>query len=366
MSENALATTEEKAPAKAKPKDQVRQMLDKMAPEFQAALPAHLPVDRLLRVTMNAISTTPKLLNCDRMSLLKAVMTSAQLGLEPNGPLGQAYLIPFGNQVQFIVGYKGLLSLARNSGEVQSITAQVVRENDEFNYSFGLDEKCDHIPLLSGDRGAITHVYAIARFKDGGHYFDVMSHDDILNIRNSSQGFKYAEKEKKDSPWHLHFEEMARKTVIRRISKYLPMSVQKAAELETQYDLGRTAHVDKFGDVIVDDAPLDALEDNAPIPQGAEDRLDALEELADKATEEEAPEDEVEVEETEETESTYSEQELSEKYDVLLQEVLKAKTQADIKKIIKENKAWMAELPDNLYASADTAINDAYEALKKK
>src|SRR5581483_7497984 len=129
-----------------------------MKPQLEMALPRHLTAERLLRVAMTAVQNTPKLLECDRTSLYAAVMTCAQLGLEPDGVLGQAYLVPFAGRVQFIPGYKGLITLARNSGDVVSISAHEVCKNDRFFYSFGLNERCEHVPA-DGDRGEVTHFY---------------------------------------------------------------------------------------------------------------------------------------------------------------------------------------------------------------
>ncbi len=116
-------------------KEQVKTVgaaLEQMKPQLQAALPKHITPERLVRVALSAIQNTPKLLECDRNSLFRAVLTSAQLGLEPDGILGQAYLIPFAGKVQFIPGYKGLIDLARRSGEVLNIIAKEVYKNDEF------------------------------------------------------------------------------------------------------------------------------------------------------------------------------------------------------------------------------------------
>ncbi len=275
----------------------VREALHQMEPQFKMILPDHLPLERMLRITMTAIQSTPKLLECDRTSLFAAIMTSAQLGLEPDGVLGQAYLVPFGNKVQFIPGYRGLISLARNSGEVVSIAAHEVRENDRFDYAFGLNERCEHVPA-NGDRGEVTHYYAIAKFKDGGHHFDVMSVADVEKIRDDSQGYKSAMRFAKrdrdgnitfaNTPWWSHPVEMGKKTMIRRIAKYLPMNVQKAAALSDAYDRGQAAHIAGDGGVTIDG---DFTEPNDP-PQieGDGGKLDQFEaDLDDGADDEPEP-----------------------------------------------------------------------------
>lgn len=229
-----------------RPIDTVRNDLEKMKSQFAMALPKHVTPDRLLRVALTCIQNTPKLLECDKTSLYAAIMTCAQLGLEPDGVLGHAYLIPYGNKVQFIPGYKGLLALARNSGEVVSITAHEVREHDEFEYEYGLNEVLSHKPAHD-ERGEITCFYACAKFKDGGHHFDVMSLQEVEDIRDNSQGYIAAKKWKKESPWDTHFVEMGRKTLIRRIAKYLPLNVQRASSMEDYADMGKNTHLTEDG-----------------------------------------------------------------------------------------------------------------------
>lgn len=257
----------------------VQKTLEKLAPQMAQALPKHLSAERLMRVVMTSVRTNPKLLECDRASFFSAVMTCAQLGLEPDGVLGQAYLIPFKGKVQFIPGYKGLLSLARNSGDVVSISAHEVCANDQFDYAFGLSERLEHKPA-SGDRGEITHFWALARFKDGGYHFDVMTKAEVDAIRDGSQGWKSAvETARKynktnSSPWATHYNEMGRKTAIRRIVKYLPLSVQKAMALSDSYESGKAASLGEAGELVID-AP--ATEVEMPAQVGRRSQLDDFE-----------------------------------------------------------------------------------------
>lgn len=254
-----------------KPIDTVRLALERLKPQMALALPKHLTPDRLVRVAMTAIQNTPKLLECDRTSLYAAIFTCAQLGLEPDGVLGQAYLVPFGSKVQFIPGYKGLISLARNSGDVVSISAHEVCERDHFKYMFGLEEKLEHIPA-NGDRGEITHFYAVAQFKGGGHHFDVMTREEVEAIRNGSSGYKTALRfaksgQEPQTPWVQNFVEMGKKSAIRRIAKYLPMNVQKAAAIADMYDTGRHAELGEAGELRVDPAQRGEVIDAPPVPE---------------------------------------------------------------------------------------------------
>lgn len=256
--------------------DTVRAALEKLKPQFAMALPKHLTPERLLRVTMTAVQNTPKLLECDRTSLFAAVTTCAQLGLEPDGVLGQAYLVPFKGKVQFIPGYKGYLTLARNSGEISTIQAHEVRENDFFDYGYGLNERLDHRPA-EGDRGEITHFYAYAKFKDGGHVFEVMTRADVEAIRDNSEGYKaFKQGYIKSTPWESHFVQMGRKTVIRRLANYLPLSVQRAAALDAAYENGVSASTNEYGDVMIDAAAEEVTEEAEAPTNGVGSKLDAL------------------------------------------------------------------------------------------
>ena len=150
-------------------------------------------------------------------------MTAAQLGVEPNTPLGPAYLIPYRNkgvmECQFQLGYKGLIDLAYRSGEISIIQAQMVYSEDSFTYSFGLEPTLKHIPA-TGDRGEPVHVYAMFKTKEGGYGFEVMS---IEEIRIFAQ--KYS-KAYDNGPWQTNFEEMAKKTGLKRVLKYAPLKTE--------------------------------------------------------------------------------------------------------------------------------------------
>ena len=202
------------------------------------AIPKHLSVDRLLRVAMTSIQRNPRLLDCTPQSLLACVMTCAQLGLEPDGFTGQAYLVPFRNkgtlEAQLIPGYRGLLALTRRSGEVMSVQSQVVYQKDQFTLKYGLQETLDHTPA-DGDRGDPRGAYVIFKYKDGSHSFDYMSSNDIEKIRARS-------KSPDDGPWVTDWPEMAKKSVIKRHSKLAPMSIefQRATALEDRFHAGES------------------------------------------------------------------------------------------------------------------------------
>jgi recombination protein RecT len=221
----------------------VQTLLDKYKPQIAAALPKHINADKMVRIALTSISKNPKLLECDQRSLLGAVVQAAQLGLSPDGVLGEAYLVPFYNgkkktyEVSFIVGYKGLVSLAMRSGQVASFQGRVVYDSDHFEYELGLNEKLIHKP--SGKKGNITHAYAVLKFNNGGQMFELMSKDELDQIRDKSQNHISAKKFNKPSVWDEYYEEMAKKTVVRKLAKLAPLSpeFQTAVALDEQAEV---------------------------------------------------------------------------------------------------------------------------------
>lgn len=219
-----MATTIQNQVAKAAPKEgkSMQQYVQSMKGEIAKALPSVMTPERFTRMTLSALSGNKSLAECTPASFLGGMMSAAQLGLEPNTPLGQAYIIPRKNhgvlEAQFQIGYKGLIDLAYRSGEVELIQAQVVYENDKFECQYGLDPKLVHVPA-DKDRGAAVKVYALFKTKAGGYGFEVMSMDDIKeHAKKYSQSY-----ESSFSPWTNNFEEMAKKTVLKKVLKYAPM-----------------------------------------------------------------------------------------------------------------------------------------------
>ena len=249
----------------------VKSFMESQRANLAAVLPKHVDADRMLKLALGAMRTTPKLLNCNVESLMGAVVTCSTLGLEPNTPLGHAYLIPFENRqkgttdVQIVFGYKGLIDLARRSGQIVSIAAHEVCQNDEFHFSYGLDEKLIHKPALTG-RGEPIAFYAVAKLVGGGYAFEVMGRDQIEEIRDASQNYKFA-REKGKTVWGQHFVEMGRKTVLRRLFKYLPVSIElaTAANIDSNTEAGKAGNYEEAlkGEysVMPEDAPA-ALPDN--------------------------------------------------------------------------------------------------------
>ena len=203
-------------------KKSMQTYIKSMEGEIKKALPSVITPERFTRMVLSALSTNPKLAVCTPKSFLGAMMAAAQLGLEPNTPLGQAYLIPYKNkgvdEVQFQLGYKGLIDLAYRSGEVELVQAHVVYANDTFECEYGLEPKLVHKPA-DKDRGEPIKVYAMFKTKSGGYGFEVMSMDDVRrHAEKYSQAYKTG-----FSPWKSNFEEMAKKTVLKKVLKYAPL-----------------------------------------------------------------------------------------------------------------------------------------------
>lgn len=210
----------------------LRSQLTEMRPQFAAALPAQIPADRFMRTMATAVQLNPDLLECDRKSLLLAGLRAANDGLLPDGREG-AFVIFRDNKAkvkraQWMPMYQGLLKKVRNSGQLATITAEVVYERDSFDYQLGDEPRISHKPAL-GERGKPVAVYAIVRTKDGGVYREVMTVDQIERIRQVSRSG-----ENEAGPWTQFWPEMARKTVIRRLYKFLPSSTDLDSYLGTR------------------------------------------------------------------------------------------------------------------------------------
>lgn len=193
--------------------------------QLAIALPKHLDASRFTRIVLTELRKTPALLQCTPQSFTAAVIQAAQLGLELGSGLGYAYLIPYKDTCQLIIGYKGLIDLARRSGSLAKIAAYVVYEHDFFDYELGDDEKILHKPGM-GDRGKPVAVYAIAKLTNGEVQREVMSVHQVEVIRQRA---------KRPNPvWGTDWEEMARKTVIRRICKILPLSPEMRDAIDVE------------------------------------------------------------------------------------------------------------------------------------
>lgn len=266
-----------------KPKDLAQLMASPaVQSQLKVALPRHMTAERMARIATTEMRKIPKLAQCDPMSFLGAVIQCAQLGLEPGNALGHAYILPFdkrqkvngrwetvGTEAQVIIGYRGMIDLARRSGQIVSIEARAVCEGDEFDCTLGLESKLTHTPDWQNPNRSqpdkLRFVYAVAKLKDGGIQFDVMSRAEVDGIRARS-------KSADNGPWVTDYAAMALKTVVRRLFKFLPVSieVQQAVSLDEQAEAGISqqngAVIDgNFSEV---EQPLELGTDSAPATGG--------------------------------------------------------------------------------------------------
>ena len=276
-------------------------MLEQFKGEIARALPKHINPDRMARIALTAFRMTPKLGECDPRSVFAAVIQSSQLGLEV-GLMGEAHLVPFGEQCQLIPGYTGLMKLARQSGLVQDIYAHEVRMNDKFTLTLGMERSLEHEPLTAPggfpasdeERGEVAGFYAVAVFKDGSRTFVAMSRKEVEKIRDNSRGYKAAKRYRKESIWDSDFVSMGLKTAIRRLSKFLPKSPELATALalDVVSEQGRAQNLN-LNDVIdgsyapiFDEEPGDGAGEptpKAPRKSGAAQAADASAAHAAKA-----------------------------------------------------------------------------------
>lgn len=245
---------------------------------LRAVVPKHLDPERLARVALVAAIHTPGLLLCSAQSILLAVMQAAQLGLEVGGAMGHAYIIPYKGLAKFVPGYRGLIDIVMRSGKVWGMEARAVHRGDEFRYSYGLHPDLHHVPH-DHEEPELTHAYAVARLKGAdilGGIFDVMDRSAIERIRARSMTSK------SNTPWFTDFDEMAKKSVVRRIVKVLPGSLELAAGLEAD---NRGEGADPMHNELLDSLALPELEATPAQPVEESTDMGIKEKLAVKAAE---------------------------------------------------------------------------------
>jgi recombination protein RecT len=246
-----------------------------VADQIKRALPSGIDVERFQRITMTCISQNPALLDCDKGSLFQSIVTVAQLGLSPEPQLGEAYIVPYKGKATTQIGYKGLIKMVRRSGELKSIEAGIIHENDTLEWEMGIESKFSVKPKL-GNRGNPIAVFAILRYKDGGFEYEIMTWEEVEEIRkNSPTG---------NSPaWRNSWGEMAKKTVIRRACKKAPMSTEIARQLavdEAREERGKVLAVTDDG---IEDLDPEQSDGPPPAPKRATRTLEAVAATAEAA-----------------------------------------------------------------------------------
>lgn len=233
-----------------------RALFQQMRPQFEMALPRHVGVDRFLRMALTAVQKTPKLLDCTTESLLSALLESARLGLEPGTK--QAAIVPYGDKATFIAQWQGLVELMYRSGQITSVVADFIHENDRWAYRVGDNGTFFHEPdLLAKDRGPVVLVYAYAEIKGGGRSKIVtLNRWQAEEIRNEySKAYQLAEKHRRDDPedftrnpgkgwfnstWHTEFDAMWRKSAVRRLSDWVPQSPELVELIQRENEAGES------------------------------------------------------------------------------------------------------------------------------
>lgn len=237
-------------------RNDIRSVLTKMQPEFRDALPKLLTPERFTRVALTCINKNPKLLGCTQESLLACLLDCASLGIEPDGR--RAHLIPYGDKCTLIIDYKGIAELVRRSGDVADLHADIICENDDFDYMFGTGAFLRHKINIRKPRGEVVGAYSYVKLKDGAESFDVMGVEEIEAVRKRSRSGN-------NGPWVTDKAEMQKKTVFRRHSKWLPLSpelrdkIEKDEEPLTEQErfvAAKPVQGIEFGEALPPDGPL--------------------------------------------------------------------------------------------------------------
>lgn len=295
---NQLAQRANQVPGNQQPQSMQASLSQAFAKQFKAIssiVPKHVTPERLVRIGLNAVSRNPKLLDCTQESIIGAVVNCATLGVEPN-LMGHAYLVPRWNgktkqmEANFQLGYRGLIDLARRTGQLSVVYAREVYEGDKFEYAYGLEPKLIHEPCGEDDENKVTHFYAVYKLNDGGFDFVVMSrrqaesHRDRFTTSKNKAGQVFG-------PWQDHFVEMAKKTVLIKALKTAPISVEQQETQTIMEGIHRDESVTKvnenqgFGDAFLDAEYTEVVEDpeqaaepvsaDKPKKQSAQDYIDA-------------------------------------------------------------------------------------------
>lgn len=290
MADNLAKRAQERTGAPAKQQTLSTQIRN-MEQQFALAAPKGAEAAQLVRDALTLLRATPKLNECDSASVLGGLMTFAQLGLRPGGMLGHAYLLPMWNgrarrmEATPVIGYQGLIELAHRSGQIKSIYARVVYENDHFVVQYGLNDDLIHTPHMGGDRGAPIAYYAVAKYVNGGYNFEVLSHSEMENHRDR---FALAKNKQGQvvGPWKDNFEEMAKKTMIRKLAKVMPRST----DIMTAFSADEKVRVDLAPDSLGEGRAPDVVDGEAEETKPPATPTD--DELADLVNDAEIPGDE--------------------------------------------------------------------------
>ncbi len=233
---NVPATTGDRWLQPVATKGTLQNILNDSREALKQILPRHITPDRILKMALIAAGRDPKIYECTARSVIDAIMRASEFGLDFSGTFGEGYIIPFKKQATFIPGWRGYIKLARNSGQISTFEAHVVYEDDKFDLEYGLNPKLVHVPNLKPvdpRKRIVFGAYAVVLFKDGSHQHEFMNFTQLEGIRKRSKNTR------DDSPWNTDTDEMYRKTVVRRIAKYLPLSpeMEKLRAYDNEVDI---------------------------------------------------------------------------------------------------------------------------------
>lgn len=271
------------------PQKKMQSALEKMLPEIKKAVGKTMTPERFSRIALSLFNGNPQFWEADTTSFLSALMQSAQCGLEPNTVLGEAYVIPYKNnkqgitEVNFQVGYKGILKMAFNTGDYEAIYAHEVRKGDEFEYEYGLHKTLVHKPAdIPSDE--VTHYYAVYKLKNGGFDFVVWSKERVEHhAREFSKNYTYKGNVNKNSVWFKNFDSMAKKTVLLDVLKYAPKSVEMAKALDLDYKAeAKEEKLSNFNYVDVDAVDVNSIDTEEDIIKVNKDSEDIAPFLQDQ------------------------------------------------------------------------------------
>ncbi len=271
------------------PQKKMKSALEKMLPEIKKAVGKTMTPERFSRIALSLFNGNPQFWEADTTSFLSALMQSAQCGLEPNTVLGEAYVIPYKNnkqgitEVNFQVGYKGILKMAFNTGNYEAIYAHEVRDGDEFEYEYGLHKNLIHKPADVPSE-EVTHYYAVYKLKNGGFDFVVWSRERVEHhAREFSKNYTYKGNVNKNSVWAKNFDSMAKKTVLLDVLKYAPKSVEMAKALDLDYKAeAKEEKLSNFNYVDVDAVDVNSIDTEEDIIKVNKDSEDIAPFLQDQ------------------------------------------------------------------------------------
>lgn len=233
--------------------------LSGMKDRVVAVLPKHLTADRIIQMAATTIQRNPQIAKCSPASLLGAVMQASILGFPPVDALGYCYFVPYGNSVQFQMGYRGLVELARRSGKIKMVYAEVVREGDEFSVEFGLNPSLEHKPQFDSSK-PMTHVYAVCHFNDGGYNFVVLSKSDVERLRMRSP----MQKGTPSGAWHTDYDAMAKAKALKQLAKYLPLNIDQLSAISSDEAVIQPECFNNDGTFKIEDANYDLMPSEEP------------------------------------------------------------------------------------------------------